>query len=128
VTTNTTNDADPVYRIAVRRALASGDASSLQVHFDVAVLQRYREAAGYSIIRTNSVGRVKKEGAWVLDFGIAPDETAVHTTFKELERLPEDERTHWASHVLAGAASRMFIQMRLSPGSCYDDGEVRSWQ
>ena len=127
MTTNTTNDADSVYRIAVRRALASGDASSLQLHFDAAVLQRYRDAAGYSIIRTNTVGRVKKEGAWVLDFGIAPDDTAIHATFSDIARLPEDERMHWASHALAGQASRMFIQMRLSPGSCYDDGEVRNW-
>jgi hypothetical protein len=122
------NEADSVYRIAVRRALAAGEASSLQVHFDVAVLQRYREMPGVSIIRTDTVGRVKKDGAWMLDFGIAPDEDAVHAAFGDVARLPEDERAHWASCAVAGPASRTFIQMRLSPGSCYDDGEVRHWQ
>jgi len=128
MTAHTTNEADPVYRIAVRRALAAGDATALQLHFDVAVLQRYRESGGFSIIRTNTVGRVKKEGGWVIDFGIAPDETSVHVAFSEVARLPEEERLHWASCALAGPSSKMFLQMRLAPGACYDDGEVRSWQ
>jgi hypothetical protein len=128
VATDTSNEADFVYRIGVRRALNAGDATALQVHFDVAVLQRYLDAGGFSIIRTNTVGRVKKEGGWVLDFGIAPDEQVLHAAFGDLARLPEDERAHWASCALAGASSRMFLQMKLSPGSCYDDGEVRSWQ
>jgi hypothetical protein len=127
MTTDTTNDADFVYRVAVRRALAAGDATALQLHFDVAVLQRYRESGGFSIIRTNTVGRVKKEGAWAIDFGIAPDEKSVHVAFSEVARLPEEDRLHWASCALAGPSSRMFLQMRLAPGACYDDGEVRSW-
>src|SRR5215213_5028339 len=81
VTTGTTNDADFVYRVGLRRALAAGDASMLQLHFDVAVLQRYIGAPGFSVIRTNTVGRVRKEGGWALDFGIAPDETALHASF-----------------------------------------------
>jgi len=128
VTADTTNEADFVYRVSVRRALAAGDASKLQLHFDVAVLQRYIGAAGYSIIRTNTVGRVKKEGGWALDFGIAPDETVLHAGFGEVAALPEDERAHWASCAVAGPSSKMFLQMRLQPGACYDDGEVRSWQ
>ena len=126
--TTETNEADFVYRVGVRRALAAGDASALQLHFDATVLQRYRETPGFSIIRTNTVGRVRKEGGWTLDFGIAPDETALHAAFGDVARLPEDERVHWASHALAGPSSKMFLQMRLSPGSCYDDGEVRTWQ
>src|SRR5690349_2184170 len=102
MTTDTTNDADFVYRVALRRALAANDATALQLHFDVAVLQRYREAGGFSIIRTNTVGRVKKEGGWAIDFGIAPDETSVHVAFSEVARLPEDDRLHWASCALAG--------------------------
>jgi hypothetical protein len=127
VTTETTNDADFVYRVGLRRALAAGDAAALQLHFDVGVLQRYIGAPGFSIIRTNTVGRVRKEGGWALDFGIAPDEKALHASFGEIARLPEDERAHWASCALAGPSSRMFLQMRLAPGACYDDGEVRSW-
>ena len=60
-------DADNVYRVMLRRALSSGDAANLQVHFEVSVLDRYRGVSGYSIIRTNSVGRVRKEGGWSLD-------------------------------------------------------------
>jgi hypothetical protein len=127
VTTNTANEADFVYRVGVRRALASADPALLQLHFDAEVLQRYRESPGYSIIRTDTVGRVKKEGGWALDFGIAPDESAVHASFGDIARLPEDERAHWATHALAGPSSRMFLQMRLAPGACYDDGEVRRW-
>jgi hypothetical protein len=127
MTAETTNDADFVYRVALRRALAADDATAVQLHFEVNVLQRYRESGGFSIIRTNTVGRVKKEGGWVIDFGIAPDETSVHVAFSEVARLPEDERAHWASCALAGPSSRMFLQMRLAPGACYDDGEVRSW-
>jgi hypothetical protein len=127
MTTQTANEADFVYRVGVRRALASDDAAMLQLHFDAAVLQRYRESPGYSIIRTNTVGRVKKEGGWALDFGIAPDDTAIHASFGDIARLPEDERAHWASQALAGPSSRMFLQMRLAPGACYDDGEVRHW-
>ena len=37
--------------------------------------------------------------------------------------LPEDERAHWASCAVAGPSSKMFLQMRLAPGACYDDGE-----
>jgi len=122
-----THEADSVYRIALRRALATDDASNLQLHFDASVLQRYREAPGFSVIRTDTVGRVRKEGAWGLDFGIAPDEASIHASFADLARLPEEERAHWASCALAGPSSRNFLQMRLSPGACHDDGDVRPW-
>jgi hypothetical protein len=128
MTAGTTNEADFVHRVALRRALTAGDATALQLHFEVAVLERYLGKPGFSIIRTDTVGRVKKEGAWALDFGIAPDESALHAAFSEVERLPEDERLHWASCALAGPSSAKFLQMRLSPGACYDDGEVRTWQ
>jgi hypothetical protein len=128
MTTQTTGEADFVYRAGLRRALASDDATALQLHFEVAVLERYLGKAGFSIHRTDTVGRVKKEGAWALDFGIAPDEQSLHAAFVEVARLPEDERVHWASCALAGPASSKFLQMRLAPGACYDDGEVRTWQ
>jgi hypothetical protein len=121
------NEALAVYRIALRRALNNEDASGLPLHFDAAVLDRYRAAGGFSIIRTDSVGRLRKDGSWSLDFGIAPDETLLHVTFADLLRLPEGDREHWASHATLLAASRTFLQMRLAPGACYDDGEVRSW-
>jgi hypothetical protein len=120
-------DYEPVLRIAVGRALRNADATGLPLHFEAAVLGRYRESSGYSIIRTNSVGRVRKDGGWWIDFGIAPDETLLHVTFADLQRLPEAEQEHWAGFATALPSSRTFLQMRLAPGSCYDDGEVRSW-
>ena len=121
-------DEEAVYRVALRRALASQDASQLTVHFDVAVLDRYREGAGFSIIRTDTVGRVRKQGSWSLDFGIAPDEDMVHVTYAQLLALPEQDREHFAAHATLLPASKMFLQMRLAPGSCFDDGEVRPWK
>ncbi len=121
-------ESDSVFQVIVRRALAAGDAANLQVHFAVAVLDRYRGSAGFSLIRTNTVGRLKKEGSWSLDFGIAPGEELIHTAVADLLRLPEEQREHWALHATALPASKMFLQMRLAPGSCFDDGEVRPWR
>lgn len=39
----------------------------------------------------------------------------------------EDERDHWAQHVVALPTSRHFLQMRLPPSGGIDDGEVRPW-
>jgi hypothetical protein len=121
-------DEEAVYRVALRRALAAADPSQFELHFDVAVLDRYRGASGFQIIRTDTVGRVRKEGGWALDFGIAPDEDMVHVTYAQMLALPEAEREHFAAHARLLPASRMFVQMRMAPGSCLDDGEVRSWE
>jgi len=126
--TNTTRDDESLYRLALRRALSSEDPAQLTLHFDVAVLDRYRGAAGLSIIRTDTVGRVRKQGSWSLDFGIAPDEDMVHVTWDQLMTLPESEREHFAAHACLLPASKMFLQMRLTPGSCFDDGELRQWE
>lgn len=80
-----------------------------------------------SIVRTDTVGRVRKQGGWSLDFGISPDEDMVHLPVASLLNLPEAEREHWAQHALTLPASRMFLSMRLAPGSCFDDGELRQW-
>ena len=125
--TDQENEALSVFRVVMRRALSNADPSGLPLHFEAAVLDRYRAAGGYSIIRTDTAGRLRKEGGWSLDFGIAPDETLLHVTFADLQRLPETEREHWASFATLLPSSRTFLQMRLAPGACYDDGEVRSW-
>ena len=44
-----------------------------------------------------------------------------------LERLPEPEREHWAQHVHIPPASALFLQTRLAPASCIDDGDLRKW-
>jgi hypothetical protein len=116
-----------VLRVVVRRMLAGEELANLPLHFEAGVIDRYREAPGFSLIRTNTVGRVKKEGGWVLDVGIAPAEDLVHVFAGDLLRLPVEEREHWASFAVALPSSKMFLQMRLAPGACHDDGEPRKW-
>ena len=115
------------FRMAVRRSLANGDSRNLHLHFDVGVLERYRKADGFSLVRTDTVGRVKREGGWSLDFGITPDEQMLHASVGDLMAIPEAERAHWASFAVSLPVSRTFIQMRLSRGSCFEDGKVRQW-
>jgi len=121
------NDDTATLRIVLRRALAADDVSNVPVHFEVAVLDRYRSTASFSLVRTNTVGRLKKEGGWGLDFGIAPDETLIHVFAGDLLRLPAEDREHWASFATALPSSKMILQMRMAPGSCFDDGELRQW-
>ena len=116
-----------VLRVVARRAFAGGDPSNLPLHFDVAVLDRYRGAGGFALHRTDTVGRLKKEGGWTMDFGIAPDETLIHASVGDVLRLPDAEREHWSAFVVSPPVSRMFLQMRLAPGSCFDDGDFRPW-
>jgi hypothetical protein len=121
------NEDTSVFRVLLRRALAAEDLSTLPVHFERSVLDRYRGSPGFSLIRSNTVGRVKKEGGWALDFGIAPGEDSVHAFAVDLLRLPPDEREHWAAAALTLPSSKVMLQMRLAPGSCIDDGEIRKW-
>lgn len=121
-------DHDPsIYlRLIYRRVLNNQDPSLTQVVFDPAVLEKYRAAAGYSLIRTNSAGRIKQEGGWSLDLGIG--EQTVHANLRDvMGAIPEAERDHWAEHAVAPPMSANFLQMQLSPNSCFDDGELRAW-
>jgi hypothetical protein len=120
-------ESDSIHRVVVRRALAAGDPANLQLHFETAVLDQYRESPGFSIVRTDTVGRLKKEGGWAIDFGIAPDDEQVHASIGDLMLLPEADRDHWSQHATALVSSKMFLQMRLSPRSCFDDGDLRKW-
>lgn len=116
-------------KLVYRRALTQRDPALLQVAFAAEVLDRYRANAAYSIIRTDTVGRVKKQGGWTLDFGIAPGEATIHAAWSAIaQALPDEELPYWASHAIASlSVSEMFLKMQLSPGACHDDGEVRMW-
>jgi hypothetical protein len=116
-------------RLIAKRALTSNDPALLQVAFEVAVLDRYRASSGYQVMRTDTVGRIKKTGSWSIDFGISPGDATIHASWQALTlALAEDERQHWAMHAAARyEPSEMFLRMQLSPGSCFDDGELRSW-
>lgn len=116
------------YLLAVyRRVLAGQDPALAQISFDAAVIDKYRGAPGYVLDRTDTVGRIKRAGGWTLDVGIADEERVVHASLGDLFALPDEEREHWAQHVVALPMSRAFLQMRLQPGACIDDGEVRAW-
>lgn len=116
-------------RLVQQRALTTGDPGLLQVGFEVGVLDRYRGDPAYEVMRTDTVGRVRKARGWSLDFGISPLEETMHASWGALvTSLPEEEREHWASHTAPVAAdSEMFLRMQLSPSSCFDDGDLRSW-
>lgn len=134
---------NPVRPDAVREAMASrarirltlralgGFAGVAQVWFRAEVLERYRGTPGFTIQRTDSVGRVRG-GSWRLDFGIV-DTTAsglsvIHTSIGDLaDRLPEGERAHWAAHAWAPEASTNFLLMQATKGACIDDGDTRDW-
>jgi hypothetical protein len=119
--------ADPLLVTLTLRAL-NGEAGAVHVWFDQAVLDRYREQASSRVVRTNSAGRLRAGDGWSVDFGIAEDERHIHAPLTDLaQRLPAPERSHWAQHVVTPPASRAFVTMRLHPGSCIDDGELRDW-
>ena len=116
-------------RAALYLRVLSGDLGEAQLWFDRAVLDRYRALPGWRVMRTNTVGRVRSPKGWSLDFGIADGDHVVHTSAAELsQRLPATERLHWAQHNITPAVSRTFLTMRLAPGSCIDDGELREFE
>jgi len=119
--------ADP-QTIALLLRVLGGDLGAVHLWFDQRVLDRYRAQPGWRVMRTNTVGRIKAPEGWSLDFGIAEGNQLIHTTANELsQRLPAPERQHWAQHVITPGASRNFLTMRLAPGSCIDDGDLREW-
>ena len=121
------DEVNPWAGVLFSRALAAADPSFVQVRFQSAVLDRYQQR-GLEIKRTDTVGRVKKLGGWSLDFGIGEGEETIHCGFGDLLRaLPQEELDHWAAHVTQAGLSENFCKMRLHPGTCIDDGDLRDW-
>src|SRR5262245_38159919 len=113
---------------AVALRVLNGDLGAAHLWFGADVLQRYRELPGWRVLRTNSVGRIRSPEGVSLDFGTANGGQIVHASAADLtQRLPSNERQHWSQHALAAPASRNFLTMRLVPGSCIDDGDLRDW-
>jgi hypothetical protein len=114
--------------VALYLRVLGGDLGAAQLWFDQRVLDRYRAQAGARVMRTNTVGRVRAADGWQLDFGIAGDGQLVHASVTDLtQRLPAPERQHWAQHLVTPATSRTFLTMRLAPGSCIEDGDLRDF-
>src|SRR3990172_1651499 len=102
-----TVDENPYLMLVYRRAFQSQDPALVQVSFDAAVLDRYRGAPGFSLIRTDTVGRIKREGGWSIDVGIGEEGRTIHACLQDvLHALPEEEREHWAQHVVSLPLSR----------------------
>lgn len=100
----------------------------MQLFFTAGVLNKYRAAEGFNIIRTNTSGRVSKPGAWSLDFGISGESDGiVHIAVDGyVHRLPEGERSHWMQHMISLPMSANFLKGLIRPG-CLDDGDIRKW-
>src|ERR1051325_881584 len=114
-------------RAALYLRVLGGDFGAAQLWFDQHVLDGYRALPGWRVMRTNTVGRVRAP-EWSLDFGIADGDALIHTSASELsQRLPAGERQHWAQHAVTPEISRNFVTMRMAPGSCIDDGDLRDW-
>lgn len=123
----TAEKVDP-QRVALYLRVLGGDLGAAQVWFDQRVLDRYRDQPGRRVMRTNTVGRVRSPEGWSLDFGIGEGEQVVHTSLADLnQRLPTTERQHWAQHLVTPNVSRTFLTMRLAPGSCIEDGDLRDF-
>jgi hypothetical protein len=123
----TVDRVDP-QRVALYLRVLGGDFGAAQLWFDQHVLDRYRSQPGWRVMRTNTVGRVRSPAGWQLDFGIADGDRLVHTSVVDLtERLPAAERPHWAQHLVTPPVSRTFVTMRMAPGSCIDDGDLRDF-
>lgn len=119
--------ADP-QRVALYLRVLGGDFGAAQLWFDQHVLDRYRARSDWRVMRTDTVGRVRAPEGWTLDFGIDENDALVHTSAAEIsQRLPTGERAHWAQHIVTPPVSRNFVTMRLAPGSCIDDGDLRDW-
>lgn len=115
-------------RMALYLRVLGGEFGTAQLWFDQHVLDRYRAQPGWRVMRTDTVGRVRSPDGWSLDFGIADGDAVVHASASELgQRLPANERRHWAQHLVTPGVSRNFLTMRLAPGSCIDDGELREF-
>ena len=120
-------ETNPWARIIYSRAFAAGDPALVQVRFHAGVLDRYR-GRGLEVKRTNTVGRLKRAGGWSLDFGIGEGDATIHAALGDLlQRLPQQELEHWAGHVAQSDLSESYCKMRIHPGSCIDDGDLRDW-
>lgn len=101
---------------------------NMQLFFDPAVLNRYRENDNFSIIRTDTSGRLSKKGGWSLDFGISGEEDRfIHTAVESFSsRVPKPEHEHWLAHLVSLPISANYMKGLIRPG-CLDDGPIRKW-
>ena len=122
-----TVEASKAHQELVRRVVASGNPNSVQVWFDAHVLDRYRDDPDARILRSDTAGRLRGPGNWLVNFGIAANDQLVHLPVSALGALPERDQAHWLSHLVNLPASETFLRMTVNPNACFDDGESRDW-
>lgn len=118
---------DAVLQDLTRRALEAGKCDLIQVWFDSAVLDRYRGDPDCRILRTNSAGRLRGPGGWMVNFGISADDALIHMPFSTALGIPEGHREHWLGHVVGLPTGGNFLKMTMNPGACIEDGQTRDW-
>src|SRR5207247_4472510 len=105
------------------RALENGKPELIQLWFESSVLDRYREDPDSKILRSNSAGRLRGSGGWLVNFGIAPDDRFIHLSAGSLAIIPDSQRAHWLEHLVALPVGENFLRMTANPGACIEDGE-----
>lgn len=109
------------------RALRDGKSDLVQLWFESSVLDPYRADPDCAILRSDSAGRLRGSAGWLVNFGIAPDDQLIHLSFAALAVIPESQRTHWLSHLVALPSGENFLRMSVNPNACIDDGPSRPW-
>lgn len=109
------------------RALEAGKPDLIQVWFERSVLDRYREEPDSKILRSDSAGRLRGSGGWLVNFGIAPGDEFIHLSLGSLATIPEGHRAHWLEHLVALPVGENFLRMTVNPAACIEDGDSRPW-
>jgi hypothetical protein len=119
---------DTALQELVKRVLDTGKYELMQLWFDSAVLQKYREDPDSRILRSDSAGRLRGSGGWMINFGISPDDAYIHLPIATAMGIAEREREHWLSHLASPPVGHNFLRMTLNPNACIGDGDSREWK
>jgi len=117
----------PTFQQLVKRALDNGKYDLIPIWFKSQVLDRYRGDLDSRILRTESAGRLRAPGGWMINFGISPDDAYIHIPVSAALGIPENHRDHWMEHLVCLPAGENYLRMTLTPGACIDDGRSREW-
>ncbi|MPZ16022.1 MAG: hypothetical protein GEU73_16645 [Chloroflexi bacterium] len=118
---------EPAFQDLVRRAVETGKFDVVQVWFESVVLDRYRGDPDSRIQRTNSAGRLRGPGGWMINFGISADDALIHIPIAASFGIPDGHRDHWLSHLVSLPVGTNFLRMTINPSACIDDGPSREW-
>lgn len=118
---------EPALQDLVRRAVDDAKLDLVQVWFRSEALDRYRGDGECRILRTDSAGRLRGPGGWMINFGISPDDALIHMPIGTALGIPERERDHWLAHLVGLPVGANFLKMTLNPYACIGDGDTRDW-